>query len=56
MVRHVRGETKLGGQSSVADLVVGITLEQYEAGLNKRAEEIRAEEAEKRVQLRSWWN
>ena len=32
-------------------LVVGITIEQYEAGLNKRAEEIRAEEAEKRVQL-----
>jgi tetratricopeptide (TPR) repeat protein len=33
------------------DLVIGITLEQYEAGLNKRAEEIRAEEVEKRVQL-----
>jgi hypothetical protein len=33
------------------DLVIGITLEQYEAGLKTRAEEIRAEEAEKRVQL-----
>ena len=44
-------ETKFGGQVVCGDLVVGITLEQYEAGLNKRAEEIRAEEAEKRVQL-----
>ena len=33
------------------DLVIGITLEQYEAGLKKRAEEIRGEEAEKRIQL-----
>src|SRR5262249_12521506 len=33
------------------DLVIGITPEQYEAGLKKRAEEIRADEAEKRVQL-----
>ena len=31
--------------------VIGITLEQYEAGLKKRAEEIRGEEAEKRIQL-----
>src|SRR6476646_7239191 len=38
-------ETKLGGQVVCGDLVVGITLEQYEAGLNKRAEEIRAEQA-----------
>jgi tetratricopeptide (TPR) repeat protein len=44
-------ETKFGGQVVCGDLVVGITLEQYEAGLNKRAEEIRAQEAEKRVQL-----
>jgi hypothetical protein len=44
-------ETKLGGQVVCGDLVIGITLEQYQAGLNKRAEEIRAEEAEKRVQL-----
>jgi tetratricopeptide (TPR) repeat protein len=44
-------ETKFGGQVVCGDLVVGITLEQYEAGLNKRAEEIRAEEGEKRVQL-----
>ena len=44
-------ETKFGGQVVCGDLVVGITIEQYEAGLNKRAEEIRAEEAEKRVQL-----
>jgi hypothetical protein len=32
------------------DLVIGITLEQYEAGLKEPAEEIRAEEAEKRVE------
>ena len=44
-------ETKFGGQVVCGDLVVGITLEQYEAGLNKRAEEIRAEELAKRVQL-----
>jgi tetratricopeptide (TPR) repeat protein len=44
-------ETKLGGQVVCGDLVIGITIEQYQAGLNKRAEEIRAEEAEKRVQL-----
>src|SRR5262245_10438016 len=44
-------ETKLGGQVVCGDLVIGITLEQYEAGLKKRAEDIRAEEAEKRVQL-----
>ena len=37
-------ETKLGGQVVCGDLVIGITLEQYEAGLKKRAEEIRAEE------------
>ena len=44
-------ETKFGGQVVCGDLVIGITLEQYQAGLNKRAEEIRAEEAEKRLQL-----
>jgi tetratricopeptide (TPR) repeat protein len=44
-------ETKLGGQVVCGDYVVGITLEQYEAGLKKRAEEIRGEETEKRVQL-----
>ena len=44
-------ETKLGGQVVCGDLVIGITLEQYEAGLKKRAEEIRAEETEKRTQL-----
>ena len=44
-------ETKFGGQVVCGDLVVGITLEQYEAGLNKRTEEIRVEEADKRVQL-----
>ena len=44
-------ETKFGGQVVCGDFVNGITIEQYEAGLNKRAEEIRAEEAEKRVQL-----
>jgi tetratricopeptide (TPR) repeat protein len=44
-------ETKLGGQVVCGDLVIGLTLEQYEAGLKRRAEEIRAEETEKRVQL-----
>ena len=33
------------------DLVIGITLEQYEVGLKTRVEEIRSEEAEKRIQL-----
>jgi hypothetical protein len=42
--------TTLGGQVVCGDLVIGITLEQYEAGLKKRAEEIGAEEAEKRIQ------
>ena len=31
-------ETKLGGQVICGDYVVGITLEQYQAGLNQRAE------------------
>ena len=44
-------ETKLGGQVVCGDYVIGITLEQYEAGLKKRAEEIRAEEAGNRIQL-----
>src|SRR5215813_10612478 len=44
-------KTTFGGQVVCGDLVIGITLEQYEAGLKKRAEEIRGEEAEKRVQL-----
>jgi tetratricopeptide (TPR) repeat protein len=44
-------ETKFGGQVVCGDLVIGITLEQYKADLNKRAEEIRAEEAEKHAQL-----
>jgi hypothetical protein len=38
-------ETRFGGQVVCGDLVIGITLEQYEAGLKKRADEIRAEEA-----------
>src|SRR5262245_33118986 len=51
-----RGETRtcysiFGGKVVCGDQSQGITLEQYEAGLKKRAEEIRAEEAEKRVQL-----
>src|SRR5215471_10326689 len=46
-------ETKLGGQVVCGNLTIGITLEQYEAGLKKRAEEIRGEEAEKRVQLQN---
>jgi predicted nuclease with TOPRIM domain len=44
-------ETKLGGQVVCGDLIIGITLEQYEGGLKKRAEEIRYEEAEKHAQL-----
>ena len=44
-------ETKFGGLVVCGDLVIGITLEEYKADLNKRAEEIRAEEAEKRAQL-----
>src|SRR5262249_37313628 len=52
------GETRtckayFGGQVICGDLVIGLTREQYEAGLKKRAEEIRAEEAEKRVQLQN---
>src|SRR5262245_60223495 len=51
-----RGETRtcysiFGGKVVCGDQSQGITLEQYEAGLKKRAEEIRGEEAEKRVQL-----
>src|SRR5262245_24814558 len=46
-------ETKLGGQVVCGDYVVGITLEQYEAGLKKRAEEIRAEETERRTKLQN---
>src|SRR5215813_1213589 len=46
-------ETKLGGQIICGDYVVGITLEQYEAGLKKRAQEIRAEETEKRTKLQN---
>jgi hypothetical protein len=44
-------KTIVGGQVVCGDLTIGITLEQYEAGLKKRADEIRAEEAEKRIQL-----
>jgi tetratricopeptide (TPR) repeat protein len=45
-------ETKFGGQVVCGDLnIIGITPEQYKADLNKRAEEIRAEEAEKHAQL-----
>src|SRR5262245_10848430 len=44
-------KTVMGGQVVCGNLVIGITLEQYEAGLKTRAEEIRAEEAAKHVQL-----
>jgi hypothetical protein len=44
-------ETKFGGQVVCGDLNIGITIEQYKADLNKRAEEVRAEEAEKHAQL-----
>src|SRR5262249_4444592 len=46
-------KTTFGGQVVCGNLTIGITLEQYEAGLKKRAEEIRGEEAEKRVQLQN---
>jgi tetratricopeptide (TPR) repeat protein len=44
-------KTIISGQVVCGDLVVGFTQEQYEAALKKRAEEIRAEEADKRIQL-----
>src|SRR5215831_6306633 len=44
-------KTTFGGQVVCGNLTIGITLEQYEARLKVRAEEIRGEEAEKRVQL-----
>ena len=44
-------ETKFGGQVVCGDLNIGITPEQYKADLNKRADEIRAQEAEKHAQL-----
>jgi hypothetical protein len=40
-----------GGQVVCGSLNIGVTLEQFEAGLKKRAEEIRSEETEKRIQL-----
>jgi len=42
---ETRCKTVMGGQVVCGNLVIGITLEQYEAGLKTRAEEIRAEEA-----------
>jgi hypothetical protein len=48
-------ETRFGGQVVCGDLVIGITLEQYEAGLNKRAEEIRGEEQRSAPNCRCWW-
>jgi len=41
----------IGGNVSNSTIISGYTIEQYEAGLKKRAEEIRAEKAEKRVHL-----
>ena len=49
-------KTFVGGQVVCGDLVIGITLEQYEDGLQKRAEEIRAEEAKKRDELQGLMN
>src|SRR5262245_21497698 len=48
---ETRCETKFFGQIVCGNLTIGITRKEYEDGLKKRAEEIRAEEAEKRVQL-----
>ncbi|MEM1287362.1 MAG: tetratricopeptide repeat protein [Pseudomonadota bacterium] len=39
------------GSQGCGDVIIGITLEQYEGGLRRRAEEVRAEEAEKRGKL-----
>jgi len=55
------GETRecksiVGGQVVCGDLVIGITLEQYEDRLKKRAEEVRAEEAKKRDELQALMN
>src|SRR6476661_7115438 len=44
-------QANLGGRVVCGDFVNGITREGYEAGLKQRADEIRAEEADKRVQL-----
>src|SRR5215510_1464128 len=46
-------KTTFGGQVVCGNLTIGITLEQYEAGLKKRAEEIRAEETERRTKLQN---
>jgi hypothetical protein len=40
--------TVLGGQTVCGDYVIGITIEQYEAGLKTRAEEIRVQEGKNR--------
>src|SRR5262245_23975281 len=45
--------TTFGGQVVCGNLTIGITLEQYEARLKVRAEEIRGEETEKRLQLQN---
>jgi len=45
-----RGGIAVGGNVT-GGVTIGITLEQYEAGLKKRSDEIRAEEEEKRIQL-----
>jgi len=50
-VRAESGGVAIRGNVSGSTITIGFTREQYEAGLKKRAEEIRAEEAEKRVQL-----
>jgi len=49
-------KTIVGGQVVCGNLVIGITIEQYEAGLKKRAEEIRAEEEKKHGQLQELMN
>ncbi len=49
-------KTIVGGQVVCGDLVIGITLAQYEEGLKKRADEIRAEEAKKRDELQGLMN
>ena len=50
-VRAESGGVAIGGSVSGSTITIGYTIEQYKAGLKTRAEEIRAEEAEKRVQL-----
>jgi len=45
-------KTIAGGRVVCGDLIIGITLDQYQDRLKRRADEIRSEEAQKRNQIR----